>query len=109
MSLRVTGTIGTESDSEGPYLALVAFEGEPDGRAAAIEAYAAPNFHARRFILVRSELDRDVLRALEHLQAALDAHGVESAIHRVRPGADDERTLIKLVIDRKSTRLNSSH
>src|SRR3546814_17176696 len=55
-------------------------------------------FHARRFILVRSELDRDVLRALEHLQAALDAHGVECAIHRVRPGADDERTLIELVI-----------
>src|SRR3546814_5097347 len=81
-----------------PYLALVAFEGEPDGRAAAIEAYAAPIFHARRFILVRSELDRDVLRALEHLQAALDAHGVECAIHRVRPGADDERTLIELVI-----------
>src|SRR3546814_1844201 len=75
--LRVTGTIGTESDIEGPYLALVAFEGEPDGRAAAIEAYAAPIFHARRFILVRSELDRDVLRALEHLQAALDDHGVE--------------------------------
>ncbi|SKB82741.1 hypothetical protein SAMN06295937_102149 [Sphingopyxis flava] len=96
--LRVTGTVGTESDIEGPYLALVAFEGEPDGRAAAIEAYAAPIFHARRFILVRSELDRDVLRALEHLQAALDAHGVECAIHRVRPGADDERTLIELVI-----------
>src|SRR3546814_3933469 len=69
-----------------------------DVRAAAIEAYAAPIFHARRFILVRSELDRDVLRALEHLQAALDAHGVECAIHRVRPGADDERTLIELVI-----------
>src|SRR3546814_6479721 len=49
--LRVTGTIGTESDIEGPYLAPVAFEGEPDGRAAAIEAYAAPIFHARRFTI----------------------------------------------------------
>src|SRR3546814_14703040 len=61
-------------------------------------SYAPPIFHARRVSLVRSELDRDVLRALEHLQAALDAHGVACAIHRVRPGADDERTLIDLVI-----------
>lgn len=95
--VRVRGKIGTLNGVEGPYLALVACEGEPNGSATAIEAYAAPIFHARRFILVGSELDRDVLRALQHLQVALDAHGAECAIHRIRPEGDG-RTLIEMVI-----------
>lgn len=95
--VRVSGKIGTMSGVEGPYLALVACEGEPDGRATVIEAYAAPIFHARRFVLVGSELDRDVLRALQHLQVALDAHGVECAIHRIRPESAGT-TLIEMVI-----------
>jgi hypothetical protein len=48
-----------------------------------------PIYHARRFLPIRSRLDRDVLRALEHLQVALDAYGVECRIRRIAPGAHD--------------------
>src|SRR3546814_7206393 len=44
-----------------------------------------PIYHARRFVPVSTSLDRDVLRALEHLQVALDAHGAECAIRRELP------------------------
>src|SRR3546814_8193776 len=44
-----------------------------------------PIYHARRFVPVSTSLDRDVLRALEHLQLALDAHGAECAIRRELP------------------------
>src|SRR3546814_15183545 len=44
-----------------------------------------PIYHARRFVPVSTSLDRDVLRALEHLQVALDAHGAACAIRRELP------------------------
>ncbi|ATI80849.1 hypothetical protein [Sphingobium yanoikuyae] len=82
---RVSGAIGTIPDIGGPYLILVACEGQPDGSAEAISAFAVPVFHAQRFVPVRSELDRDVLRALAHLQVSLDAHGVDCSVQRIRP------------------------
>lgn len=86
--LRVQDTTAIASDIDGPFLALIACELMADGSAQAKQAYAMPIYHARRFMPVRSNLDRDVLRALEHLQVALDAHGVECTIKRVRDEAD---------------------
>lgn len=82
---RVQGTIETGSaDVGGPYLALIACEGRPDGTAGAMSGFAVPVLHAQRFVPVRSELDRDVLRALEHLQVSLDAHGLDCTLQRIR-------------------------
>lgn len=64
---------------------MIACEAEPVGPARAIAGHALPIYHGRRFLPVRSALDRDVLRALEHLQVALDAHGIECWIRRLRP------------------------
>jgi len=83
--LRVSGTIGTLPDVSGPYVTLVTCEGSADGSAEAVVGFAMPVFTARRFLPVRSELDRDVLRALEHLQVSLDAHGIECTVQRIRP------------------------
>src|SRR3546814_16569873 len=69
----------------GPVLALIRCEATSDGRAQAVKACAMPIYHARRFVPVSTSLDRDVLRALEHLQLALDAHGAECAIRRELP------------------------
>ena len=69
----------------GSFLALIRCEAAADGRAHAVTACAIPIYHARRFVPVSASLDRDVLRALEHLQVALDAHGAECAIRRELP------------------------
>src|SRR3546814_12566092 len=69
----------------GPFLALIRCEATADGRAQAVKACAMPIYHARRFVPVSTSLDRDVLRALAHLQLALYAHGAECAIRRELP------------------------
>src|SRR3546814_7819676 len=63
----------------GPFLALIRCEATADGRAQAVKACAMPIYHARRFVPVSTSLDRDVLRALEHPQLALDAHEIGRA------------------------------
>lgn len=71
--------------SGGPFLALVLCDVAPDGRPQAVKACAIPIYHARRLVPVGSDLDRDVLRALEHLQETLDAYGIDCTIRRVEP------------------------
>lgn len=85
LPLRVSGKVGILPDVEGPYLVLVACEGRPDGSAQAMAGFALPVFKAQRFMPIRSDLDRDVLRALEHLQVSLDAHGFECTVQRDQP------------------------
>lgn len=80
----------------GPFLALIRCEATADGRAQAVKACAMPIYHARRFVPVSTSLDRDVLRALEHLQLALDAHGAECAIRRELPFSGTVPTQITL-------------
>ncbi|AMK26112.1 hypothetical protein [Sphingobium sp. TKS] len=84
MPVRVRTRISFQGDAGGPFLALIACEADPVGRVQAIAGHALPIYHGRRFMPVRSPLDRDVLRALEHLQVALDAHGIECWIQRAR-------------------------
>jgi len=95
---RVQGMIETGTDVGGPYLALIACEGRPDGTADAISGFALPLFHAQRFVPVRSELDRDVLRALEHLQVSLDAHGVDCTVQRIRPRTRSAVTMLNVTL-----------
>ncbi|MGE0774002.1 MAG: hypothetical protein AB7G25_02050 [Sphingomonadaceae bacterium] len=83
--IRVRDSLGSDSDAEGPFLAFVVCEASPAGQAEAIRGYAIPVYHARRFFPVSSNLDRDVLRALEHLQVTLDAYGAALSIDRYRP------------------------
>lgn len=80
----------------GPFLALALCEVTPDGQVQSTKACAMPVYHAGRFVPVTSDLDRDVLRALEHLQIALDAHGVECAIRRELPFFDTTSTRLTL-------------
>src|SRR3546814_20177397 len=80
----------------GPFLALIRCEATADGRAQAVKACAMPIYHARRFVPVSTSLDRDVLRALAHLQLALDAHGAECAIRRELPFSGPVPTQIPL-------------
>ena len=80
----------------GPFLALIRCAATADGRAQAVKACAMPIYHARRFVPVSTSLDRDVLRALEHLQLALDAHGAECAIRRELPFSGTVPTQITL-------------
>lgn len=83
MPFRVGQSIEMPSGIPGPFLVLVGCRLAPDGRAEAPLAYAQPIFHGRRFMPVASELERDVLRALEQLQVALDAQGVDCRIERI--------------------------
>ena len=72
----------------GPFLALVVCEVAPDGQAQAMQACAIPIYRSRRFVPVNSDLGRDVLRALEHLQVTLDAYGAECTIRCEPPFSD---------------------
>ena len=83
--VRVRAAIAIPADIGGPYLALIMCEPRPDGSAEAVSGFAMPIYHARRFVPIRSDLDRDVLRALEHLQVTLDAQGADCSIQRIRP------------------------
>lgn len=96
--IRVQGPLNAIADAGGPYLALVVCEGRPHGRADAVAGFAMPVYHSRRFLPVRSDLDRDVLRALEHLQQSLDAHGAECAVQRIRPLIDNANTQLMVTL-----------
>jgi hypothetical protein len=96
--LRVRDGLGTDCSADGPFLALVVCEASPAGHAEAIQGYAIPIYHARRFFPVGSNLDRDVLRALEHLQVTLDAYGTECSIQRDRPFTGGGPTRLTLSI-----------
>lgn len=104
MPFRVSQAIERPSGIPGPFLVLVGCRLALDGRAEAPLAYAQPIFHGRRFVPVASELDRDVLRALEQLQVALDAQGVDCRIERVigKPARCDAST-IELTISRQDS------
>jgi hypothetical protein len=94
---RVRETIDVSPAVDGPFLVLIVSELSPVGRADAVAGYAMPIYHAKRFFPVHSGFDRDVLRALEHLQIALDAHGAECAIRRLRP--DHAETVTRLQVE----------
>lgn len=96
--IRVRNALEIDPGVDGPFLALIVCEVAPDGRAEAIEGYAMPIYHARRFVPVRCDLDRDVLRALEQLQVVLDAHGVEGTIQRIRPVPGTVETRLALTL-----------
>jgi hypothetical protein len=95
---RLAEVVGTRETVGGPYLALAVCEGTPDGGAEAILAFAMPVLSAQRFIPVSSELDRDVLRAIERLQLALDAHGVECTVERIRRHTSPGVTMLNLTL-----------
>lgn len=80
--LRVREAIEVPSGISGPFLVLVVCALSESGEAVAVKGYAQPIYHARRLVPVGSEHERDVLRVLEHLQVALDSHGVEVDIIR---------------------------
>lgn len=82
MPFRVRGEVEQAVDLDGPYIALVACKLTPEGRAEAFRAFAQPIYHARRFLPVGSNLERDVFRALEGLQVALDTQGIDCTIVR---------------------------
>ncbi len=106
LPLRVKESITTAGAAGGPYLALVQCGLSADGTAEAIRACAHPIYHAGRFIPVASELERDVLRALEALQVALDAHGVECEVERcIGVGANADAPRIKLTAGREGREL----
>lgn len=87
--LRVARGIEVAPGVGGPYLILAACRLRRDLTAEAVEAYAQPILDARRFIPVGSELERDVWRALIHLQASLDAWGADCLLERsVSTGRD---------------------
>lgn len=87
--LRVRDAIEVPLGAHGPFLVLVVCTLSETGEAIAVKGYAQPIYHARRFVPVKSELERDLLRVLEHLQVVADAHGVEVDIirHLQRLGA----------------------
>lgn len=55
-------------------------------------------YSTQRFVPVRSELDRDVLSALEHLQVSLDVHGTECALQRIRPRNNTPNTQLMVSV-----------
>lgn len=94
--LRVRDPIGTVEGVGGPFVALVACEGRADGSAEAVAAFALPTLSSGRLMPVYSELDRDVLRALEHLQLTLDAHGIDCTVQRTRPRTPSPATILNV-------------
>ncbi len=98
MPFRIDQEISLPENIGGPYLVLLACELTPDGRAEVVAVDAVPIYKAARLLPVRSELDRDVLKALEHLQCALDVHGAECTITRIRPFVHTDVTYLSLTI-----------
>lgn len=78
----VTGEIIADTETCGPYLALVVCELDPLGRAQAASGFAQPIISATCFMPVASAFERDVFLALMALQRTLDAHGLECTISR---------------------------
>lgn len=102
LPLRAREGVAVSGTAGGPYLALVQCRLSAKGTAEAIRVFAQPIYHARRFVPVASELERDVLRALEALQIALDAHGVECDVERVvEAGANRDTPRIVLTAGRE--------
>lgn len=95
---RVRTEIFALPDVSGPFLALIVCELLPDGRVEAVSGHALPIYQPHRFLAVRSDLDRDVLRSLEHLQIALDAHGVGCSIQRIAHHAHMPMTQLALTV-----------
>lgn len=108
MPLRVSQEIALPANVGGPYFALLACDLTPDGRAEVVAIDAVPIYKAGRFLPVRSELDRDVLKALEHLQCALDVHGAECTITRIRPAVQTNVTRLSLTIKDRAFRRRSA-
>lgn len=104
MPIRVGQEISLPANIGGPYLVLLACELTPDGRAEVAAVDAVPIYKVGRLLPVRSELDRDVLKALEHLQCALDVHGAECTITRIRPFAHTDVTHLSLTIRSRAFR-----
>lgn len=102
MPFRVAETIDMAEGISGPYLVLVACRLLGNGKAEAVRGYAQPILDGRRFVPVASELERDVLRALEKLQVTLDAQGVDCAIERVLPTrSEPQPSAIRVAISRE--------
>ena len=96
--IRVRDGLGSDNGAQGPFLVLAVCEAAPTGYAEAIQGYAVPVYNAHRFFPVSSNLDRDVLRALEHLQVTLDAYGAALSIERCRPFTRRETARLVLSI-----------
>lgn len=86
--IRVEGEIPVAGQAAGPYLVLIACRLEGNGRARAVSAFAQPILAGQCFVPVWSELERDVLRAIGHLQVRLDAFGVDCTVERKMPLGD---------------------
>lgn len=83
--IRVAMPVNGDLRPGGPYLVLVLCEFAGAGLAQLVEAYAVAVLDLRRFVPICANFVRDILRALLHLQATLDAHGCECTIAREPP------------------------
>ena len=83
--IRVSTPVSGDLQSGGPYLVLVLCEAETPGRVALTGAHAVAIAEMERFMPVANDLERDIVRALIHLQIALDAYGIECDIRRDLP------------------------
>ncbi len=88
MPFRVARSLEAPEGVPGPFVALIVCRLASNAKVEALSGYAQPVFHGRRFVPVASELERDVLRALEQLQVALDAQGVDCAIESSGSGIE---------------------
>lgn len=102
--IRVEGEIPVAGQAAGPYLVLIACRLEGNGRARAVSAFAQPILAGQCFVPVWSELERDVLRAIGHLQVRLDAFGVDCTVERVIPAqfGDDPETGDIVIMTRRA-------
>jgi len=83
--LRVRETIDVPPGVDGPFLVLVVCELAENEDARPIRGYAQPVYQARRFVPVASNLERDVLKILEHLQTTLESFGLDAEVIREIP------------------------
>lgn len=87
--IRVSAPIAGDLRLDGPYLVLVLCEAAVPGRMVLTGAHATAVAEVRRLLPVASDLERDVVRVLIHLQSALDAFGMECDVIRELPALDD--------------------
>lgn len=80
--IRVKAPIAGDLRISGPYLVLVLCEAAAPNRIVLTAAHAVAVADRRRLLPVGSDLERDIVKALIHLQAALDGYGVECHIVR---------------------------
>lgn len=96
--IRVSEPVAFERSVPGPYLVLALCDLTGHDRMTLVAAGAIAVFTASRLVPVASNLERDALRAMGHLQETLDASGVLCAVHRHPPVAADRDAHISLAL-----------